>query len=140
MQTTTNEATAAADESRLFAIIGILLGVGSLIACAIQFSQQVLIVPWYVPIFWTTGAIMMLWALILRRTVRRYVGLAACVLITALTWLGMSYFRLPAYAGPVTVDQPFPAFSTITADGTTFSETNLSGPKNTAMVFFRGRW
>jgi len=36
----------------------VLLAIGSFIASGVQYSLHVLIVPWYVPIFMTTAAVM----------------------------------------------------------------------------------
>ena len=49
------------------------------------------------------------------------------------------YTRLPEYEGPL-VGQPFPAFATVLADGTSFTKQQLPGDKDTVLVFFRGRW
>ena len=48
--------------------------------------------------------------------------------------------RLPAYAGPLEIGQPYPAFQTQRADGTPFTQADLRGDKGTVLVFFRGRW
>ena len=52
----------------------------------------------------------------------------------------LAALRLPAYTGPVAAGRPFPAFATIRADGTPFTQSDLEGDQDTVMVFFRGRW
>jgi peroxiredoxin len=48
--------------------------------------------------------------------------------------------RLPLYKGPVAMGRPFPAFATVRADGSPFTQRDLQGDKNSVLVFFRGRW
>jgi membrane-associated phospholipid phosphatase len=124
-----------------FLCTGLILGIGGFLLYGVQFSQGVLIVPWYVPIFSTTGALTVLWAVIRLPNILRIVALVVAVLLAVLAWLFVGYYvRLPKYEGPVAVGKPFPAFVSMTADGQRFDETNLMGPKNTVLMFFRGRW
>jgi hypothetical protein len=80
------------------------------------------------------------------RTVWRVLGLVLVVLVAGAGWtflLSPTEFggtRLPAYAGPVAVGQPFPAFATTRADGSPFTQGDLEGHRNNVLVFFRGRW
>ena len=55
-------------------------------------------------------------------------------------WTFLFLVRLPEYTGPVAVGQPFPAFTTQRADGTSFTQRDLAGEQNNVLVFFRGRW
>ena len=48
--------------------------------------------------------------------------------------------RLPPYAGPIAVGQPFPAFETTRANGASFGQRDLAGDKKNVLIFFRGRW
>jgi hypothetical protein len=97
--------------------------------------------PWYAPALATLGAVLVLLALARRPGVWR--GLVL-VLVAALAgfqwWFLTSLARLPAYAGPVAVGQPFPAFAAARADGTPFARADLEGGRATALVFFRGHW
>jgi hypothetical protein len=134
-----NIVTGPAD-SRPYVIIGLLLGVGSLVAYIVQFSLHVLIVPWYVPVFGTTGCLMFVWAILQHRTWSRMIGLVFMILLSLGGWAFIGYARLPDYQGPVQIETGFPSFSTLTADGKPFLPANLAGSQNTVLVFFRGRW
>jgi hypothetical protein len=52
----------------------------------------------------------------------------------------LEYTLLPAYTGPVKAGESFPEFSAARHDGTPFTRGDLVGPKDTALVFFRGHW
>jgi hypothetical protein len=121
-------------------ILGLFLGVGSLVVYIIQFSQQVLIVPWYLPVFETTGCVMVAWAIIQHRTWPRVLGLVFMFLLTLGGWAFIGYAKLPEYTGPVRTETGFPSFATLTGQGKPFTQANLVGPQNTVLVFFRGRW
>jgi fucose 4-O-acetylase-like acetyltransferase len=135
-----NEIVTGPAQSRPFLVVGLLLGVGSLAVYVIQFSAQVLIVPWYLPIFTTTGCLMFVWALLQHRTWSRMAGLVFMALLSLGAWGFIGYARLPEYEGPVKSAYAFPPFASLTADGEPFTPADLKAPQNTVMVFFRGRW
>ena len=54
-------------------------------------------------------------------------------------YLMMKLAKLPAYAGPLEVGKPLPAFETQLADGSRFASGDLNCKQNTLLVFFRGR-
>jgi hypothetical protein len=98
-------------------------------------------VPWYLPVVGTAAAVLALVAVRRGRTVWRLLGLVFCVLLAGLEWfIVLTGARLPAYAGPVAVGQPFPAFAVTRSDGGSFTQEDLRGEQNTVLVFFRGRW
>ncbi len=110
------------------------------VAYAVQISLQRLMAPWYMPILSTVGVLLVLKSMKRRRTVGRVVALIAIVLLTGAEWGFLYALRLPAYIGPVAVGRPFPAFVARRADGTAFTQRDLAGEQNSALVFFRGRW
>ena len=67
-------------------------------------------------------------------------ALVVVVLLSGLEFAALYAMRLPAYAGPIAVGHPFPAFEARRADGTPFTQDDLIGDQDHALVFFRGRW
>ena len=125
---------------RLLLLVGVCSAILGVLAYMVQISLQRLSAPWYMPAIGTFGAGLIVMSLFERRTVWRVIALLGIALLAAAEW-GMLYsFRLPAYAGPVTVGRPFPAFETSRADGTAFNQSDLASGRNTVLVFFRGRW
>lgn len=120
--------------------LGLVLGLLAPILYALQISMGHLTKPWYLPILGTAAAALALGAIWRRWGVGRLLVGTMLVLLAAGEWSLFSTTKLPAYAGPVAVGQPFPAFATALADGSLFTEANLAGPRSTALVFFRGRW
>lgn len=107
----------------------------------ILIREKMLLVPWFAPILGTVGVVLLLLALLQARTISRIIVLIVVSLITAFEWFFLfSLSVLPTYAGPAVVGHPFPAFHTQLADGSPFTQDNLKGEQNTAMIFFRGRW
>lgn len=105
----------------------------------VQLQVGLMVTPWYVPAFGTLGALLAVWAFARGRGMG---ALAVAVLLTAFAgfqWFVVLSSRLPAYAGPVEVGKPFPAFQTTRADGSPFTDADLRG-QATALVFYRGRW
>ncbi len=97
--------------------------------------------PWYAPALAVLGAGFIVLSLSRRRTVWRGLALVAVAALAGFEWWFLfNYARLPAYAGPVTVGQPFPEFRASRADGAAFTQADLPGDRATALVFFRGRW
>lgn len=125
---------------RLLLALGLGLTILGVIAYIVQIAAQRLTTPWYMPIAATLGLILLVVALWKRRTVWRVLALILVGLLAGAEWTFLLATRLPAYTGPVAVGQPFPAFATIRADGTPFTERDLEGEQNSVLVFFRGRW
>lgn len=105
-----------------------------------QIQAKRLFVPWYLPIIGTFALVLMLVAVVRLRTIWRFLGMGLLGLLAGFEWFMISASKLPEYAGPISVGQPFPAFESSLPDGTPFTQADLRGEQNTVMVFFRGRW
>ena len=105
-----------------------------------QVSAHRLTTPWYLPASATVGAFLVVLALWEARSLWRFLGLLLVVLLAGAEWTFLLGSRLPPYTGPVAVGQPFPAFKTLRADGTPFTEQDLQGEQTSVLVSFRGRW
>jgi hypothetical protein len=126
---------------RVYAWLGLAALLLGLIAYLVQFELRILAVPWYTPVLGTAGVVLLLMALARKRTLWRWLGVVFVGLLTGFEWYFLLFLSvLPAYTGPVTAGQSFPAFTTTLADGAPFNQNDLKGSKNTALVFFRGRW
>jgi hypothetical protein len=126
---------------RLYLTAGLVLGLLGPLAYAGQLAAKQLTVPWYVPLLGTAGAILIVLSLARSRGVVRLLCAGLFVFLAVGEWYFLlSMSKLPAYAGPVAVGEPFPAFATAWADGAPFTQADLAGNKNTILVFFRGRW
>jgi hypothetical protein len=125
---------------RFFLLLGLFLAILGVVAYVVQVSLARLTAPWYMPTLASLGVVLVIMSLIERRTAWRIVALVVVVLLAGAEWAMMYAMRLPPYAGPITVGRPFPAFETLRADGTPFTERDLAADKNTVLVFFRGRW
>jgi len=121
-------------------IVIALFGLGVYVVLAI--GTGFLHTPWYMPVLATIGTCLIVISIVRRLTIWRIVAVLIIGLLTAGEWWWLLDFsRLPAYAGPVSVDQPFPEFSPASlADGTPFTRDSLIGEKDTVLVFFRGFW
>jgi hypothetical protein len=127
-------------QGRLLLVLGLLLAALGVVGYVVQLKAQRLSAPWYMPVAATVGLFLIVLSLWQRRTVWRVLSLLLVALTAAATWFFMLGLRLPAYAGPVAVGQPFPAFATSRADGTSFHQHDLKGEQSSVLVFFRGRW
>jgi len=125
---------------RLFLALGLGLAALGIVGYIVQIWAQRLTTPWYTPVLATLGVILVSVALWQRFGVWRVLGLVLVVLLAGLEWTFLLMVRLPAYAGPVAVGKPFPAFTTTRADNTPFTQRDLEGGQNHVLVFFRGRW
>jgi FtsH-binding integral membrane protein len=125
---------------RLFLLLGLGLAGLGVAGYVVQISLQRLMAPWYMPVLATLGVVLVMISLREKRTFWRVFALLGIGLLAAGEWGILFAFRLPAYTGPVTVGRPFPAFETSRADGTLFTQSNLTGDRNSVLVFFRGRW
>jgi hypothetical protein len=125
---------------RVLLLTGLALPVLGVAAYLVQFSQQRLMLPWYMPAAALLGVALVVASLWRRRTIWRWLGLVAVVLLTALEIAGLSATRLPTYQGPIVEGKSFPAFEAKRADGTRFTQDDLKGDQHQVLVFFRGRW
>jgi hypothetical protein len=121
-------------------LAGLGLAVLGVAAFAIQLSLRRLVLPWYMPVAALIGVGCVVASLWKRRTVWRVLALVVVVLLAGLEIMALYAMRLPPYAGPIAVGRPFPAFESRLADGTPFTQDDLIGDQNHAIVFFRGRW
>jgi hypothetical protein len=142
MQTTTQSPPARQSTGRLYFWLGLVapfLGFGILL---VQFLvAKIFKTPWYLPVFGTAGVLLVVLALVRKRSIWRIAGLVVVCLLAFGEWfLVAGGLKLPSYTGPVAAGTAFPAFSTARADGTAFTQDSLRSDKNTALVFFRGRW
>jgi hypothetical protein len=125
---------------RPFLLLGLGLAVLGVVAFVVQIARQQLMAPWYMPILALLGVVLIVISLLERRTIWRVFGLVAVVLLVGAEWAFLYAVRLPPYTGPIAVGRPFPAFETRQVDGTPFTQRDLAGDRNNALVFFRGRW
>ena len=122
------------------------LGVGLfLLGVVLNFVQilllKLLVVPWYMPILATVGALCALVSIRKRPTWTRGIALVILAVLTAGEWYFLlSMSRLPEYKGPVQVERKIPEFTTTLADGRPFTEKDLQKGAPTVLVFYRGRW
>ncbi len=135
--------TTAIDRSRGRGLLwaGIVVGLLGIPLYVVQFQMGMFTVPWYQPALAALGVLLLLGAVARRRSITRLIAL---VLVAAFAGLD-SYFvvsmsKLPSYEGPARVGQKMPAFRTVKADGTPFTEKELQSGKFNVLVFNRGRW
>ena len=120
---------------------GIGLCLLALVLGAVQYSLHQLIVPWYVPVLTTIGALLLSISVARRRGAARIIALCLVGLLAGFEWYFLaSLSRLPAYDGPALAGEPIPAFRTTLADGSPFTEQDLQDGMRSVLVFFRGRW
>jgi hypothetical protein len=125
---------------RLFLLLGPALAALGIIGYIVQMSYQRLAAPWYMPGLATLGVVLVVVSLWERRSFWRVLTLVAVGLLASAEWAFLLAMRQPSYTGPVAVGRTFPAFATMRADGTPFSQHDLTGDQNSLVVFFRGRW
>jgi len=125
---------------RLLVLAGLGLAVLGVAVYAIQLSLKRLMLPWYMPAAALIGLALVLASLWLRRTVWRVLALVVVGLLAGLEFMALNVLRLPPYTGPIAVGRPFPAFEARRADSTPFTQNDLVGDQDQALVFFRGRW
>jgi hypothetical protein len=125
---------------RSLVLLGLVLPLLAVAAYAAQLSTYRMTAPWYLPVAATLGVLLVVASLWQARTVWRWLALVPVLLICAAAWMFLLGTRLPAYTGPVAVGEPFPAFATVRADGSPFTDRDLAGDVDNVLVFFRGRW
>ncbi len=97
--------------------------------------------PWYVPALAALGTALVLLSLLRRRTVWRVLALLVVgFLAGAESWFLFSAARLPSDTGRLVAKQEMPQFAAYRADGSSFTQDDLKGDKDTIIVFFRGRF
>jgi hypothetical protein len=120
--------------------LGLAVALLGLVAYFVMLSRGDLTFPWYLPLSAVLGVLLVGFTIFRGLTVFRILAFILVVVLAGLEGFFLFATRLPAYTGPVAVGKPFPAFSTLRADGKPFTQANLQGEKGTVMVFFRGRW
>jgi hypothetical protein len=125
---------------RLFVALGLVLAVLGVAGYVLQLSTGRLTAPWYMPCLATLGVLFLAIALWQARSVWRILALLLVVLLAGAEWAFLLAARLPSYTGPVAAGRAFPNFTTMRADGTTFTQADLEGDPHNVLVFFRGRW
>jgi hypothetical protein len=138
--TTSSTVAPPRSPGRLFLALGLGVAILGVIGYIVQIKAQNLTAPWYVPIAATLGLVLLIVSLWQKRTVWRVLALLLVTLLAGAEWTFLLMMRLPAYTGPVTAGRPFPAFTTVRADGTAFTQHDLKGDQTNVLVFFRGRW
>jgi hypothetical protein len=138
--TTSSVSTTVRRPGRLLLWLGLGVAVAAVVAYALQVRAHVLTTPWYLVCAATAAVALVAVSLWQARSVWRILALLLVAVVAGGAWTLVVGTRLPAYTGPVAVGRPFPAFQTVRADGTPFTDRDLQGDKNTVMVFFRGRW
>ena len=138
----TNSPIATPDRTRgrLLPLLGLGLAFLGVLAYVVQISLQRLMFPWYMPALALLGMVLVVMSLWQRRTAWRVLALLAVVLLAGAELAVLHAMRLPPYAGPIAVGRPFPAFEAKQADGTPFTQKDLTGDRHHVLVFFRGRW
>jgi len=141
--TDVSTAAPATDRSRGRGLLwaGIAVGLLGIPLYVVQYSLGMLTVPWYQPALATLGAFLLLGAVARRRSITRLIALVLVAAFAGLDWYFVaSLSKLPSYEGPARVGQKMPAFRTVKADGTPFTEKDLQDGKFSVLVFNRGRW
>ncbi len=138
MDTTTAAAPRTGGRGMMW--LGVAAALLGIAAYALQFYAQRLFAPWYMPVLASVGVLMAALSLLRTRSVWRVLALVFVLLLAGAEWALLLGLRLPAYSGPVTVGKSMPAFKTMRADGTPFTQSDLPGAQNSVLVFFRGRW
>jgi hypothetical protein len=106
-----------------------------------MFGLKYLFVPWYSPILATLGAVLLLLAVVRRRSITRVIVLVLVAAFAGLQWYGLvSMVKLPDYVGPAQPGKQLPPFQAVFADGRPFTEEDLADGSRRVMTFFRGRW
>jgi hypothetical protein len=132
--------TPARRRGRLLLAAGLACALLGFACCAAQFAAARLFVPWYLPAATTLGALLVAVSLWQARSVVRVLSLLVVVLLAVGAWRLVLAHQTPPYTGPVAEGEPFPAFTTLRADGAPFTQKDLRGGPDRVLVFFRGRW
>ena len=126
---------------RSLLLLGVLVALaGPVLMFLLMFGAKILVTPWYAPLLGTLGVALIILALRRSRTIWRWTALMIFTVFVGFQWWTLFAMRTPDYTGPVKAGEPFPAFATTLADGSAFTQDDLTGDQNTVMVFFRGHW
>jgi hypothetical protein len=129
-----------AKSGRPLLFLGLACAALGIAAYVLQVSLHHLTTPWYLPLTAIIGLAVVVCSLWKRRTTWRWFAFVFVGLIAGFECTFLLATRLPAYAGPLEIGQPYPAFQTQRADGTPFTQADFTGDQNTVLVSFRGRW
>src|SRR5262245_30112933 len=136
-----NDNTTSRHPGRSLLFLGVFLAIaGPALMMLLTFGAKILVAPWYTPVLGTLGVALIILALVQSRSIWRWTAVVIFTLFVGFQWWALLAMRTPPYTGPVKDGQPFPAFATTLADGSTFTQADLKGDQHTVMVFFRGRW
>jgi hypothetical protein len=131
----------ARSRGRLWLWLGVGLFLLGFALFFVQVQLKHLVVPWYMPIMATAGALCALVSIRKRPTWTRGIALVLLAVLTVGEWYFMVVVsRLPEYKGPVQVAGKVPDFTTTLADGRSFTEKDLQQGTPTVLVFYRGHW
>lgn len=141
MATTTPSSKAGHRPGRLLAWAGIALVILGPLLYFAQIQGNILTVPWHAPILGSVGLVVLAVGLLRSLTAWRLVGVVLLGLLVAGQWYWLTILtKLPPLSETLSEGRPLPAFTSVLADGTTFTPESLAGGKHALMVFFRGRW
>jgi hypothetical protein len=140
MSTTSPPIAPPKSGGRLLLWTGILAAVVGVVIYTFQLGAGKLTTPWYAPALATFGLVLVLASLFQRRTAWRVVALLLVGFITAGEWWFLSYSKLPSQPGRIAKGEQLPEFTAYRSDGPPFTQDDLKGDQNTALVFFRGHW
>src|SRR5205814_1640445 len=132
--TTPSPAAPRRNPGRPLLALGLGLPALGVAAYAAQIWAKRLTTPWYLPVAATLGAFLVAASLRQARTAPRWLALVLVLLLAGAEWAFLLATRLPAYAGPVAEGRPFPAFATVRADGTPFTQHDLAGGPDSVLV------
>lgn len=133
--------TTARHPGRSLLLLGVFLALaGPVLMISLMFAAKILTAPWYAPLLGTLGVALIILSLMRSRSLWRWTAVVIFTLFVAFQWYALLAMRTPAYTGPVKAGQPFPAFATTLADGSSLTQDDFKGGHNTVMVFFRGHW
>src|SRR5437868_1416526 len=124
--------TTARHPGRAVLLLGVLAGIaGPALMVLLMFAAKILITPWYAPLLGTLGVALILLSLMRSRSLWRWTAVVVFGLLATFQWWALLAMRTPAYTGPVKDAQPFPAFASTLADGSAFTQADLTGDQNT---------
>ncbi len=123
-------------------VVGVTVFLLGLILNFVQFGLlEIVATPWYVPIMMTLGVICMFISVLQRGGILRMVGILPFALMNAGVWyMLLIMFATPPYSGLSTAGNPLPSFAAKLADGTPFSNADLTKGESSVMLFYRGHW
>jgi hypothetical protein len=136
----TTASSTSPKSGRVLLFFGLACAVLGIAVYVLQVELHHLTTPWYLPLTAFVGVGLVAFSLRRKRNLWRWSALVLVVCLMGFECTFLLAMRLPPYAGPLKVGQPYPAFQTQRAGGTPFTQADLRGNQNTVMVFFRGRW